>query len=276
MRTIGIIAGNNVYPETFVQAARLRGEEIRLISAAFKGETKPELEQEVDGLKWFKVGQLGKMISYFKKEGVTETVMVGQISPRNLFQFQPDIRTLGMLAKLKKRNAETLFNAIGEELASDGMPLISAVTFMEDHLAPAGHIAGPMPKEQAAFDAEYGFKIAKESSRLDIGQSVLVREGTVLAVEAFEGTNECIKRGGQLGKEKNITLAKVSKPNQDFRFDVPVIGPLTLETCMEAGVRQIIVEAGCTLILERERVEDLAQKEKITVMGIAEDSPPVS
>ncbi len=267
MRTIGIIAGNNIYPETFARAAKTQGEEIRLVAAAFDGETKPEFSAEVDAIKWFKVGQLGKMLSFFKEQDVQESVMVGQIAPKNLFNFRPDMRTISILAKLKERNAESLFSAIGAELEKEGMPLISAVTFLDEHLAAEGHLYGPKLKGQAEYDAEYGFKIAKESSRLDIGQSVLVCEGTVLAVEAFEGTNECIKRGGELGRGKNVTLAKVSKPNQDFRFDVPVIGPFTIETCKEAGVRQIVVESGGTLILEPTRVEMLCEKLKVTVTG---------
>ena len=267
MRTIGIIAGNGVYPETFARAARRQGEEIRLVCVAFKGETKPEFADEVDAIKWLKVGQLGKLIDYFVAEGATEAVMVGQIAPKNLYSFRPDLRTISMLAKLKQRNAESMFGAIADELAKDGVTLLSAVTFLEDDLASSGHLFGPAPKDKMEDDAEYGFKIAKESSRLDIGQSALVREGTVLAVEAFEGTNECIKRGGELGKRKNVTLAKVSKPNQDFRFDVPVIGPLTLETCKAAGITQIVVEAGCTLILEKDKVAELAKKEKITIVG---------
>lgn len=269
MVTIGIIAGNGVYPETFARAAKNVEEHVKLVAAAFDGETKPEFSQEVDEISWFKVGQLGKMISYFKKQGVTQTIMVGQIAPKNLYNFRPDLRTVTLLARLKERNAESLFGAIGAELEKECMPLISAVTYLEEQLAGSGLLYGPKQKEQGEYDAEYGFKIAKESSRLDIGQSVLVREGTILAVEAFEGTNACINRGGTLGKGKNVTLAKVSKPKQDFRFDVPVIGPITLETCKEAGVTQIVIEAGCTLILEPEKVAELAQKLKITVQGRA-------
>ena len=269
MRTIGIIAGNGVYPETFARAARAQSEEIRLVCVAFDGETKPEFASEVDEIKWLKVGQLGKMIDFFVKHGVKEAVMVGQIAPKNLYNFRPDLRTIGVLARLKERNAESMFGAIADELAKDGVELLSAVTFLDDQLAQVGHMYGPAPKEKVQEDAEYGFKIAKESSRLDIGQSVLVREGTVLAVEAFEGTNECIKRGGELGRGKGVTLAKVSKPNQDFRFDVPVIGPITIETCRSAGVSQIVVEAGCTLVLEPERVAELAKKYKVTVQSLS-------
>lgn len=267
MRTIGIIAGNGVYPETFARAARRQSEEIRLVCIAFDGETKPEFNEEVDAIKWIKVGQLGKLIDYFVKEGVKEAVMVGQIAPKNLYSFRPDLRTIKMLARLKERNAESMFGGIADEMAKDGINLLSAVTFLENDLAGEGHLFGPKPKDKMEEDAVYGFQIAKECSRLDIGQSVLVREGTVLAVEAFEGTNECIKRGGELGKRKNVTLAKVSKPNQDFRFDVPVIGPLTLETCKTAGVSQIVVESRCTLILEQKKVAELAKKYKITIFG---------
>jgi len=267
MRTIGIIAGNGIYPETFARAARTQPEEIRLVCSAFDGETQPEFADQVDAIKWLKVGQLGKLIDYFVKEGVKEAVMVGQIAPKNLYNFRPDMRTIGVLARLKERNAESMFGAIADELQKDGITLLSAVTFLENELAQKGHLFGPKPKDKMQEDAEYGFKIAKESSRLDIGQSVLVREGTILAVEAFEGTNECIKRGGELGRGKNVTLAKVSKPNQDFRFDVPVIGPLTLETCKAAAVSQIVVEAGCTLILEKDRVAELAKKYKITILA---------
>ncbi len=267
-RTIGIIAGNGVYPETFARAARRQPEDIRLVCTAFDGETKPEFAEEVDDITWLKVGQLGKMIKYFVDQGAQEVVMVGQIAPKNLYNFRPDLRTIAVLAKLKEKNAESMFGAIADELEKDGVKLLSAVTFLDDHLASEGHLFGPKPKDKMQEDAEYGFKIAKESSRLDIGQSVVVREGTVLAVEAFEGTNECIKRGGMLGKGKNVTLAKVSKPNQDFRFDVPVIGPITIETCKEAGVSQIVVEAGCTLVLEEDRVAELAKKHKVTVMAL--------
>lgn len=267
-RTIGIIAGNGVYPETFARAAKRHDSEIKLVCAAFIDETKPEFEQEVDLTKWLRVGQLGKMIKFFVEQGVTEAVMVGQIAPKNLYSFRPDLRTVGVLARLKEKNAESLFGAIAEELHKDGIELLSAVTFLEEHLPPKGHVFGPVLKEKALEDAEYGFKIAKESSRLDIGQSVVVREGTILAVEAFEGTNECIKRGGMLGKGKNVTLAKVSKPNQDFRFDVPVVGPITIETCKEAGVSRIIIEADCTLLLEKERLEKLCAKHKITIHAL--------
>lgn len=267
-RTIGIIAGNGVYPETFVAAARRHSPATRLVVTAFENETRPELGEIVDAIGWFRVGQLSKLIKFFKKEGVTEAVMVGQISPKNLFDLRPDLRILIMLARVKERNAETLFGAIGEEMAKDGITLLPATTFLEDHLPQAGHVCGPTFKKRQLADAAFGYKIAKETSRLDIGQTVVVRNGTVLAVEAFEGTNECILRGGELGRGKEVMLVKVSKPNQDLRFDVPVIGPHTIETCAKAGVAGIAIEAGMTLLLEKDKVAALCQKHGIGVHAI--------
>lgn len=267
-RIIGIIAGNGVYPETFVRAARRRGGDVRLVMAAIEEETRPEAAAQADAVAWLKVGQLGKMLKYFRAEGVREAVMVGQVTPKRLFSLRPDLRTLMLLARLKERNAESLFGAVAGELAKEGITLLPATTFLEDLLPEPGHVCGPTAGKRALEDVQFGFRIAKESSRLDIGQSVVVRHGTVLAVEAFEGTNACIRRGGELGRGKNVTLVKVSKPNQDMRFDVPVVGPLTIETCAEAGVGTIAVEAGCTLILEKEQVERLCAQHKISLIAI--------
>ena len=248
-----MISGNGIYPPTFARAARKAGVS-RLVAAGFHNETDvPELTPLVDEIDLFRVGQLGKMIKYFKKTGVEKAVMVGQIAPKNLFDLRPDMRTLMLLGKLKQRNAETIFNAIGDELAKDGIELLPATTFLEDLLAADGHVCGPKPDKKLAQEIEFGFGIAKEVSRLDIGQTVVVRRGTVLAVEAFEGTNEAIKRGGALGKGSAVVV-KVSKPRQDFRFDVPVVGPATIETAAEAGVIAIIVEAQKTLLLGKDEI----------------------
>jgi DUF1009 family protein len=267
-RKIGIIAGNGVYPSTFARAARAQHEAIELHVAAFLNETdEPQLTGLIDSLEWMRVGQLGKVIRYFKDRGCTEAIMVGQISPKNLFDLRPDFRLLFMLAKVKERNAESLFGAVATELEKDGITLLRADTFMSHLLAPEGHIFGPKLKARAWDDVRFGQKIAKESSRLDIGQTVLVRHGTVLAVEAFEGTNACIKRGGELGRGKAVTMVKVSKPNQDMRFDIPVIGAQTIRTCAEAGVSVIAIEAGKTLMLEKDLIEQLCQEHQITVVG---------
>ncbi len=267
IKTIGVIAGKGAYPETFIAAVRRQPESYRIVLVAFKGETDPALEEKVDACTWTKVGQLSKLFSAFTKENVTEAVMVGQITPSHLFNLQLDIRAMAMLGRLKEKNAESIFGAVADEAAKDGITILSALTFLEDNLAPLGQIAGPKPTAAQEQDGEYGFNLAKETSRLDIGQSVVVRDGTVLAVEAFEGTNKCIRRGGELGKNKQCLLAKVSKPNQDLRFDVPVIGPDTIRNCAEAGIKAVVVEAQKTLILEADLLEKLAQKHKIAVFG---------
>ena len=265
---IALIAGNGMYPEIFTAAARRAGVK-KLVAAGFLEETKPELEKQMDAMAWFRVGQLSKMISFFQKQGVKHCVMVGQISPKNLFDLRPDFRILMMLARLKRRNAESLFGAIGEELAKEGIELLPATTFLADCLPAAGHVAGPKVKTRRWEDAQYGFEIAKASSKLDIGQTVIVKKGTVLAVEAFEGTNEAMKRGGALGKGQ-VTMVKVSKPNQDMRFDVPVIGPDTITTAAEAGVDVIAVEAGMTLLLGKEEVFARCERLKVTLLAVAE------
>ncbi len=270
LSTVGMIAGNGIYPETFARAARKAGVS-HIATAAFNNETKPDIAELVDAVEWFRVGQLGKMIKFFKTQEVTKAVMVGQIAPKNLFDLRPDLRTLKMLGRVKERNAETLFSAIGEELAKDGIELISATTFLDDLLPEPGHVCGPKLSDRQEEDAAYGFRIAKETSRLDIGQTVVVKKGTVLAVEAFEGTNEAIKRGGSLGKGEAM-MVKVSKPNQDFRFDVPVVGPATIETAAEAGVNAIIVEARCTLLLGKEEVVELCDDLGVSIAARSDET----
>ena len=268
MDNIGIIAGNGIYPETFIAGARRAGVK-RLVMCAFENETKPDVVAKVEAVEWVRVGQLSRMIKFFKREGVMQCVMVGQIAPKNLFDLRPDFRTLLMLARLKQRNAETLFGGIGDELRKEGIELLPATTFLEDLMPKAGHVAGPALKKRRWEDVEYGFHIAKESSRRDIGQTVVVKNGTVLAVEAFEGTNDCVKRGGALGRG-NATMVKVSKPRQDMRFDVPVIGPATITSAAEAGVDVIAVEAGKALILGMDETVRLCQTLKVSLVAAEE------
>jgi UDP-2,3-diacylglucosamine hydrolase len=264
--TLAIIAGNGSYPFAIARGARRAGVK-KIVVAAFVGETKEELAKEVDDLAWLRVGQLGKLLDFVEKSGARRAVMAGQIAPKHLFDLRPDFKALFLLAKLKRRNAETIFRAIGEELEKIGCPLILATTYMDEYLAGTGHLFGPRPKARIEEDLRYGHDLAKEVSRLDIGQTVVVKNGTVLAVEGFEGTNECLRRGGKLGRNDAV-MAKVSKPDQDLRFDVPVIGPVTVMTCLEAGIRAIGVEAGKTIILDSEEVAKLANQHRITIYGL--------
>ncbi len=212
------------------------------------------LAAQCDVIEWMRVGQLGRMIKFFRREKVADAIMAGQIAPKNLFDLRPDFKALMLLGKLRLRHAESIFAAIADEMAADGITLLPATTFLEDLLPGAGLACGPVPTKRQMGDIEYAFRLAKEVSRLDIGQTVVVKKGTVLAVEGFEGTDDCVKRGGALGRGQGATMAKVSKPRQDFRFDVPVIGPRTVVNAAAAGINVIVVEADRTLLLAKEEV----------------------
>jgi hypothetical protein len=192
--------------------------------------------------------------------------MAGQIAPKNLFDLQPDWKALLLLGKLKERNAESIFAAIADELAKIDVELLPATTFLEDSLAPSGLIAGTKLSGQEEEDVDLGWKIAKEIGRLGIGQTVIVKNGTIVAVEAFEGTNETIKRGGTLARNGAV-MVKVAKPNQDMRFDVPAIGVETIGIAAEAKLRVIAVEAGKTLLLDHDAIVALANRSKISIVA---------
>jgi hypothetical protein len=248
--SLGIIAGSGAYPILLAQSARRSGVG-KIVAAAFTGETDAALANSVDAIEWMRVGQLSRLIKFLTAAGVHHAIMAGQIAPKNLFDLRPDIKTVVMLARLKQRNAESIFSAIAEQLSAAGVELLPATTFLDEFVASPGLIAGPALTRRQEEDVSFGFHIAKEMSRLDVGQTIVVRSGTVLAVEAFEGTNEAIKRGGALGR-KDAVVVKVSKPNQDLRFDVPVIGAETVRIAARANIRVIAVEAGRTLLLEKQ------------------------
>jgi len=263
--TLGIIAGNGVYPQLVADAARKAGVN-KIVAAAFTDETDPVLQQQVDVLEWMRVGQLGWLLKFFRGQGIHHAIMAGQIAPKNLFDLRPDLKALMLLGKLKQRNAESIFAAVADELAQIDIDLLPATTFLEDSLARSGLIAGLKLSPRQQQDVELGWNVAKEIARLDIGQTIIVKNGTIVAVEALEGTNEAIKRGGTLAREGAV-MVKASKPNQDMRFDVPVIGVETVRIAAESGVRVIAVEAGKTLLLERDAIIALANSSNMSVVA---------
>ncbi len=265
LQILGIIAGNGVYPRLLADAARKAGVK-KIIAAAFTSETDPALEQHVDVLEWMRVGQLNRLLKFFRVQDIHHAIMAGQIAPKNLFDLRPDWKALMLLGKLKQRNAESIFAAIADELAKLNVDLLPATTFLENSLAASGPISGPKLSRNEEEDVDLGWKIAKEIARLDVGQTVLVRTGTVVAVEALEGTNDAIRRGGELAGSGAV-MVKVAKPSQDMRFDVPVIGLETIRIAAEARLRVIAVEAGKTLLLERDAIVDLANRSKISIVG---------
>jgi DUF1009 family protein len=262
---LGIIAGNGIYPKLLAGSARRAGVK-RIVAAAFTDETDPSLARHVDLIEWLRVGQLSRFLKFFRDQKIHHAIMAGQIAPKNLFDLRPDWKGLLLLAQLKQRNAESIFAAIANELAKVDVDLLPATTFLEDFVAPAGLIAGPNLSKREENDVEFGWKISKEIARLDIGQTLIVKNGTVLAVEAFEGTNETLKRGGKLAR-KGAVMIKVAKPNQDMRFDVPVIGVETIQLAVDAKIRAIAVEAGRTLLLEKDAIIDAANRSRISIVA---------
>jgi UDP-2,3-diacylglucosamine hydrolase len=268
IETLGIIAGNRSLPLIFSRQARKMGVK-RLVAVAFDGETDPALAPLVDEVEWVKVGQLSKLIGTFTERGVKQCVMVGQIAPKNLYEVRPDLRAMAVIFRLKERNAHTIFGAVADELKKDGVELIEATPWLRPLMPGAGFRLGPKLSDVQREDIEFGHRIAKEVSRLEIGQLVLVKEGTVLAVEALEGTDRCLERGGQLaGKDGGAVAIKVAKEKHDYRFDIPCLGPQTLETCVAARVAVLAFEAGRSLLLEPETCAQLAAKHKICVVTI--------
>src|SRR5256714_2660279 len=194
-QVLGIIAGNGVYPRLLADAARKAGVK-KIVATAFSGETDPVLTEHVDLIEWMRVGQLNRLLKFFNQNKVHHAIMAGQIATKNLFDLRPDWKALLLLGKLKERNAESIFAAIAEELTRIEVELLPATTFLEDCLVPAGLIAGAKLSRREEEDVDLGWKIAKEIARLDIGQTVIVKNGTVVAVGGLGGTNEAIKRGG--------------------------------------------------------------------------------
>lgn len=264
VETLGLIAGNRNLPLVLAREARRLGVK-RLVAVAFEGETEPALAQLVDEIVWVKVGQLNRMIAAFTERGVRQCVMAGQIAPRNLYEVRPDLRALGVLLRLREKNAHSIFGAVAEELRKDGVELVEATPWLQRFMPPAGFHLGPKLSAQQREDIAFGLRIAREIARLDIGQTVVVKDGAVLAVEAFEGTDRCLARGGELAGPGGAVAVKLAKPDHDMRFDIPCLGPQTLETCAAARIAVLAVEAGRTLLLEQDACEALARRHNIAL-----------
>ena len=266
--SLGIIAGNRSLPLEFARHARAAGVK-KLVAVAFENETDPELAKLVDEIVWLRVGQLGKMIGVFTDRNIKQCVMVGQITPKNLFELRLDMRAMAIFFKLKEKNAHTIFGAIADELKKDGVDLVDATPWLAPLMPSKGFHMGPKLSAEQKTDVEFGFKIAKETSRLEIGQLVVVKNGAVLAVEGFEGTDKCLARGGELaGKDGGAVAVKVAREKHDMRFDIPCMGLQTLQVCSAAGISVLAIESGKALLLEREACERLAAKDKISVTTV--------
>lgn len=265
-RPLVVIAGRGQYPFATVAAARRAGVPTRLI--AFDGETSESLWEDFSDNERarIKVGQVGHMLKALQQMGAASAIMAGQITPRRLFKgLHPDLKAVKLLATLKVRNAETIFGALAEEINAVGVQLLDARAFLDSELADADW----MVKGRYLPDAEtlaHGRQIVREMARLDVGQGVVVARGTVLAVEAFEGTDPMLQRAGSFGANDPL-FVKGSKPQQDTRFDVPVFGRRTLEVMASAGIAAAALEAGKTLMLEKDKVLAEAARLKLTLLG---------
>jgi DUF1009 family protein len=266
--TLGIIAGDQSLPLLLARQARSMGVR-KLIAIGFEDQSNPNLEPLVDKMIWMKLGQLSRLIEAFHEHGVRRCVMVGKIAPKSFFDVRPDLRVMAAVIKLKEKNAHTLFGAFADELKKDGIELIEPTPWLQPNMPGPGFRVGPRLTEEQGQDVDFGFRIAKEISRLEIGQSVVVKNGAVLAVEGFEGTDKCLQRGGELsGKEGGGVAVKVAKEQHDMRWDIPCVGERTLETCAAARLSVLAIEAGKTLLLDRDQIEALARKHRVTVVSV--------
>ncbi|MGB6972803.1 MAG: UDP-2,3-diacylglucosamine diphosphatase LpxI [Desulfobulbales bacterium] len=265
---IGIIAGGGQFPLLFAQAVRRHG--LKVYAAAHEGETDETLADQVDALQWVRLGQLGKIIDFFKKEGVTKTVFIGSITKTNIFRdVRPDLKGLGLWNKIDIKQDDSILRAIADRLAKDGIEVVASTSYVPELLFPQGILTRKKLTKEQKNDIVFGWKIARAMGGLDIGQCVVVRNQTVLAVEAIEGTDAAIRRGGTLGKEKAVVV-KLKKPNQDLRFDLPAVGEKTIVSMLEVKAAVLAVEAGYALFFDRESVIRAADAAGLVVVGVTE------
>ncbi|RLB16596.1 MAG: DUF1009 domain-containing protein [Deltaproteobacteria bacterium] len=263
---LGIIAGSGTFPLLVARSARNAG--LRIVAIAHEGETDRALEEVSDVTVWIRLGQLGRLIKALKKHGVRTAVMAGAIKKRRMFEnVLPDLKGISVMSRLVIFHDDDILRAVARELAKEGIEIVSSTTHVPELIAPPGILTRRKPSRTEKEDMVFGWRIAKEIGRLDIGQCVVVRRKSVLALEAIEGTDETILRGGQLGREKTVVV-KVSKPGQDLRFDVPSVGVRTIETMVKAKSSLLVVEAGKTLLFDRQEMIRLADDKGIAIVSM--------
>lgn len=283
---LGLIAGNGRFPFLILDAARAQG--LPVVVAAIREETEPEIEERAANdseitVQWLSLGELSKLIETFQKAGVSRAVMAGQVKHKQIFSsIRPDWRLAKLLLNLRTRNTDMLLGAVAKVLGDEGIELMSSTSFLEPLLAAEGVLTERAPGEEERKDIEYGLSVARAVAGFDIGQTVVVAAQACVAVEAMEGTDAAIERAGALVRSleedapgeastlrRHLTVVKVAKPNQDLRFDVPVIGMRTLETMLRAGATCLSVEAGRTLLFDRDVLLRRANEEKIAIIAVA-------
>lgn len=263
----GLIAGNGRFPFLVLQRAREIG--VDMVVAAIKEETAAEIESQAARVEWMSVGQLGRLIRFFKREQVTHAIMAGQVKHHQIFRLNalPDLRMVRLLARLSTKNTDSLIGAVADELAREGIVLVDSTTFLEPLLASRGVLTRRAPAKEELADIDYGLGIAHEIGRLDLGQTITVKDRAVVAIEAMEGTDAVILRAGEVTGGRPFVVVKVAKPNQDMRFDVPVIGVPTIENMSRAGATAIHVTAQKTLLFDKDELIALADRNGIAIVG---------
>ena len=267
MKKIGLIAGNRKFPLILAEALKKR--DFYIVAVAIRGDTSPLLGRVVDKIHWLSLAQFSKMFDIFKKEGITEAVMAGQITPRRLFtkEIEKDRLLNQIITGLKDKKADTIFGKIADELNESGITLLNSTIFLENYLPKKGSLTKEEPDFQTWEDIYFGLELARAIAGLDIGQTVAVKSKAVVAVEALEGTDNLIKRSGRVSGG-GFTLIKVSKPMQDKRFDIPVVGLNTIKNLISSRAKCLAIEADNTLFIDKEKAVKLAEKNGIIVVAI--------
>jgi DUF1009 family protein len=262
----GLIAGNGKFPFLVLEAARSRG--IDMVVAAIKEETFPEIERHANTVHWMSLGQLGKLIKTFKAEGVSQAVMAGQVKHKQIFSgIVPDLKMIQLLASLATKNTDSLIGAVAKVLEQEGIQLIDSTLFLRPLIPDPGILTRRSPSGEEKRDLDYGYKIARELGRLDLGQTVVVCDGACVALEAMEGTDAVIERAASLVNGRMLRAVKLAKPNQDLRFDVPVIGLPTIQLMRRLSVTALAIEAGKTLMIDRDELIRSADEAGIAIVA---------
>ena len=263
----GLIAGNGRFPFLVLEAARSQG--IEMVVAAIKEETFPEIEQHAKSVHWMSLGQLGKLIKTFKSEGVNHAIMAGQVKHKQIFSsIIPDLKMIQLLASLATKNTDSLIGAVAKMLENEGIHLMDSTSFLRPLLPDPGVLTRRAPSDEEKRDLDYGYKIARELGRLDLGQSVAVADGACVALEAMEGTDAVIERAASLVNGRMLRVVKLAKPNQDLRFDVPVIGLGTVKLMARLKVSALAIEARKTLMMDREDLVREADAAGIAIVAV--------
>lgn len=266
MERIAVIAGAGEFPLLVVRELVRRA--VEPVVVALEEEADPAIEREADTVYWQPVGKVGRLLKVLRKEGVDRAILAGKVHKTRIFRdLKPDLTALRLLWALRDRKDDTILTKVADVLASEGITLLPQTTHMDAYLPGAQVFTGRTPTQEELSDVKFGLAVAREIGRLDIGQTVVVKRGAVLAVEAIEGTDQAIRRGGSLGNG-GVVVVKVAKPDQDLRFDVPAIGLETVASCLDAGGRVLAIEAGRTFFFQRDAAVALADRSGISILAV--------